>query len=85
MTVYTGLLAEATDTVDGVPLTFISGSVYARPFMQFIRDNRISCRCEDPWGPVCNDVPDSFRWLPGEPVARFDIFTPPYAREVSRG
>jgi hypothetical protein len=38
-----------------------------------------------PNGVVCGTGGLPMRWLPGDVVARFDQFTPPYVRAVCRG
>lgn len=91
MTVYTGLLDEE---IDGIPFVPPTGNDWEDVHPMFELVTIFGAEDDDCWcdlllpdfrrrGGVCTHA--YFRWQPGEPVARFDAFTPPYARAVSRG
>ncbi len=93
MNVYTGLIDEEVDGIPIVPPDDVNDGERVRPMFELVHqldsseDGECWCDCIGPkfsrGGVVCSG--EFMRWQPGEPTARFDLFTPPYAREVSRG
>ena len=91
MTVYTGLLDEV---IDGIPVVEPWGDALddIRPMFELVstygaEDDECWCEVLLPYfrrrGVVCSG--EAMRWQPGQPVARFDAFTPPYVAGVRRG